>query len=465
MKNDIKDIETLDLKVKQLKKKKRIYLFSSILIILAGIICLYLKYPHVAIPVIVLGALLRFFYYLTASDIKSYEKLKFKISNSSAAVILLISLFFSGSIHAIQPGDRATELSNLKWIKGTPVTIFNKEQQAENNQKHLFLIENWSVKDNASLLAVPILYGIKKKYKDQIDLIAVSADSEEDINTFLTTQEGSLINYSIALDPSQATIKCFAGHDFRIPQLFVVSNIGQLLWRGHPIELKRVLKNIFNGTFDLKKQQRISRLHNTLQSYIQLEDISQIKGTTEKLLNLVPDDDLALRVMLYDYQTRNKTKKALEFINKHIEEYPDIPSLYPLRLDVMNQNNFPLKTLAEETENILTKFPNNHKVIFQTAEIAVNRFPFATIPVKQILTAAEKAVELLKNSEENDDKIQATYLSVLAKAYYFAGKLENAVETQQKVLDLLLFPKEKKAASNTLDYYKNALDAYNSKNI
>ena len=464
MKNNIKDIETLNTKLNQLKKKKRIYLFSSILIIIAGIICLYLQYPHIAVPVIILGAVLRLFYYLTATDIKSYEKLKSKFSDTAAVITLF---FLSCTLYALQPGDRATELSNLKWIKGNPVTIFNKarQQQEDRRQAHLYLIENWSVKDNASLLAVPILYGIKKKYKDKIDLIAISADPEEDISNFLNTEEGSLINYSIALDPTQATIKCFAGHDFRIPQIFIISTIGQLLWRGHPIELKRVLKNIFNGTFDLKKQQRISRLHNTLQSYIQLEDISQIKSTSEKLLELVPDDDLALRVMLYDYQTRNKQAKALQFINSHIEKHPDIPSLYPLRFDVMNQNNFPLKSLAEEAENIMTKFPDNHTVIFQTAEIAVNRFPFATVPVKQILQAAEKAVELLKQSDENDDKTLAAYLSVLAKAYYLAGKLENAVETQKEVVNLLIFPKEKKSASDILDYYRNALEAFNTKNI
>jgi len=468
MKNDIKDIKTLDMKIRKMKRKKRIYLFAGIIILMIGVATLALGYKYqnnsytfVGIPFLVLGGILRFFYYLTISDIRSYEKLKTKISPVATIAFFMLSI----ATYAIQPGDRATELDNLKWLKGAPVTIFNETQQNKITDKNLTIIEYWSVKDNDSLLTLPILYDIKKSYSNKLKIISISTDSKEDIKTFLKTQEGKLVNYKIAIDPTKATLKCLAGRDFRIPQTFVINSIGQLLWRGHPIELKNVLKNIFQGSFDLNKQKKLSRFHNALQSFIQLEDVSQIKRTVASILKIAPDDDLALRVMLYDYRTRNKSKKALQFINKHINQYPEIPALYPLRFEIMNQNDFSIKKLAEELDNIMNKFPNNHQVIFQAAEIAVNRFPFATLPVKQTLKAAQTALNLLKLSDDNDPRTTATYLAVLAKAFYFAGKIENAVSTQEKVVKHLIFPKQKKIASDILNYYKIAMEAFNSENF
>jgi hypothetical protein len=76
------------------------------------------------------------------------------------------------------------------------------------------------------------------------------------------------------------------------------------------------------------------------------------------------------------------------------------------------------------------------------------------------LKAATLAVKLQKNSSNKADNLKtATYMSVLAKAYYFTGQLTKAIETQKLTIDLLADPIQHKSASNMLKYYQEALKA------
>lgn len=461
MKNEKEDIEIIEEKIKKLIKKRRVYLFVGYIILLIGVALLAYKHSTPGLICIITGAIMRFFYYITSSDIRSYKKLKTNILEKMSVIIFCTSIIFSYNLKALRPGERATELDNLQWLNGQSFKIFDNQKVADQNIiKNLIIVEYWHSSDQASQLAIPVLVNIQKKYSDSIKIIALSNEKENELLTFLQSPQGKTINYAIAIDPTKATINCFIENDNRVPQVFVINSNGQILWRGHPLELENVIKKIQNNTFDLKKQQKISRLHNTLQSFIQLEDLQQIQATANRILAIAPDDDIALRVKLYAFESQKKLVLALDFLNQHIEQYPEIPSLYVLRLDILNRLNKPITELNEEMEKVIEKFSNKQDTLFQIADIAVNRFPLGTAPMTPTLKAATLAVKLQKNSSNKADNLKtATYMSVLAKAYYFTGQLTKAIETQKLTIDLLADPIQHKSASNMLNYYQEALKA------
>ena len=460
MKNEQNDIEIIESKIKKLRKKRRFFLYAGFILLPAGVGLLALKHTAPGIGCIIIGAILRVLYYMISADIKSYKKLKTNLSDKLSILIFCTGIIFVNSLYALQPGDRATELDNLEWLKGEQFKIFdNTNTSPPESKKNLIIIEYWLSSDKDSKLAIPVLVNIQKKHSDSIKIIALSNEKQDTLNTFLASPQGQTINYSVAIDPSKATTKCFIENDQRVPQVFVINSQGQVLWRGHPIELENVIKQIQKGTFDLKKQKKIARLHNTLQSFIQLEDLQQIQATANRILTIAPDDDLALRVKLYAFESQKKLNLALDFLNKHIESHPDIPTLYVLKLDIMNKLNTPLNEINEEMEKIIDKFSDKPSILFQIADIAVNRFALGTAPMIPTLKAANLAVQLQKNSSDKDDLSEASYNSVLAKALYLTGQIAKAIEFQEKTIERLTDPIQKKAASAMLDYYQEAAQA------
>jgi tetratricopeptide (TPR) repeat protein len=434
------------------RRKARFYLYAGYLILGIGVFFLY-SYRTLGFILIAVGGIIRILYYIKKSDLKAFDKLDKHLRNFIVLIIPLTITFFPYSASALLPGDKADPLDSLIWLQGEPVKIFN-----ENTEKQqIVIIECWATSDKGCLLSLPVLSSIQKKYKkDNVVIVGISKEKENVLKDFLKNNPKK-ISFHIAKDPSGHTSDRYTGNDARIPLVLIVGKNRKILWRGHPLELEPVLKKILSGTFDLKKQIKISELQKQLQTFLQIEDIKQAIRIADKILNLDPSNDIAMRVRLFVFESRKEIPQALEFINTQIRKNPNAAPLYFIKLDLLERTGATVELLHHAVEETFNQFKNDKETLHQLAWTTVNRMRFGTPPLATSLKASKRAIELLFEEKEQNPAQLAIFLSTRAKILYLIGAIEQAIKNQEKVILLQKGDPAEQESTQLLHYYQNAL--------
>jgi len=442
------DKEKIALKIEQLKKKTRLFLYLGYLLLGLGI-CLLTRSKEVGFITIAIGIIFRVLYYRGHYNLKSLKSLHKKLN----IIIFIFTIFTSSLLTALEPGQRVSEFKDLEFLKGDKIKIFNNEGAVDN----IVVIELWAPWDKGSKLSFKLLSRLHKNFsKDGVIFLGISKDNIMIINRCLKIYKKE-ISFSIAHDSTGKYTDNLSGADGRIPLVFVIGKNGKILWRGHPIELKNVLKKVLNGTFDLKKQIKISKLQKKLQSYLQIEDIPNAIATAERILKVNPSNDIAMRVKLFEYESTKEFQKALIFIDQQINEHPNTAALYFIKINLMIKNNLPQTAMHEIFQTIFDKFKDDHAILNQLAIVAIKDMPFGDTPLKLALKASKKSIELLITSDEHDTAELAIYLSTKAQLYYMIGALTDAIKIQNEVIKLRMGDDSESYSKKILQYYQDAL--------
>lgn len=443
------DKERIALKIVSLKRRTRIFLYLGYILLGIGV-CILSRSKEVGFTVIAVGVIFRVFYYIGHYNLKSLKSLHGKLN----VIMLFFTLFITSfPLKALETGQRVSEFKGLEFLKGDEVKIFNSEGKVDN----ILVVELWAPWDKGSTLSFKLLSALQKEFsKDDVIFIGISKDDIMIINKCLKIYDKD-ISFSIAHDPKGKNIDDLTGADPRIPLVFVIGKSGKILWRGHPLELKTVLKKVLQGTFDLNKQIKLSKLQNKLQSFLQIEDIPNAIATAEKMLRVDPGNDIAMRVKLFEYESTKDFKKALMFIDQQINEHPKTATLYFIKINLMKKNNLPPSTMHETFQTIFNTFKDDHAALNQLAVVAIKDMEFGDAPLKVALEASKKSIELLINSKEDNIAELALYLSTKAQLYYMIGSLNKAIEIQKRVIKLQMRDDSEPYSQKILQYYLDAL--------
>src|SRR3954468_7822384 len=80
--------------------------------------------------------------------------------------ILSLSLTIHAYSQSLYPGQPAPEIRTGQWIKGTPVTSFEKDK--------IYIVEFWATWCGPCLESIPHLTEIAYKYRNEVSVIGVS---------------------------------------------------------------------------------------------------------------------------------------------------------------------------------------------------------------------------------------------------------------------------------------------------
>jgi len=177
-------------------------------------------------------------------------------------------------------GDPAPQLRVRDWIKGTPVTSFEKGK--------LYLVEFWATWCGPCIAAMPHLSALSRKYKGKVTFSAISVT--EDRGTKGATPEklkafvdgmGNKMDLNVASEDTNFTVRDWlrAFHQNYIPVSFVVDGRGRVAWTGNTKYLDTALRRIVNNRWDIEGESSTRKYADSSQKYLDDLDYSVIAKT------------------------------------------------------------------------------------------------------------------------------------------------------------------------------------------
>jgi thiol-disulfide isomerase/thioredoxin len=315
-------------------------------------------------------------------------------------------------------GDAAPGLSVEKWVKGDPVTGFEKGK--------IYVVEFWATTCGPCVASIPRLSALQSAYKDKgVTIIGVTGNDPN--NTLakvekMVTNRGEGMGYTVAWDKGEETQDRYikAAGLYGIPWAFVVDQNGKVAYIGHPMVLDVVLDGVIAGTWDNET------------------------GTKEiqKLMKVLPR-----------LNTWKDPKAALA-------TFGNLESQHPTFMADMQGVKLDLLLKAGETEEAsrvghammakAVKAKDAYTLCMIARSITIPKANGQTKDLGLAMDAATKALEFAVAEEE-----RAPILDTLARVHFVKGDVAKAIEVQEQAV-AAADEDMKKELQEALDEYRAA---------
>lgn len=317
-------------------------------------------------------------------------------------------LVWPSSAATLKVGDPAPKLQVSKWVQGEPVQDFAKDK--------VYLVEFWATWCGPCRATIPHLNELHKQFKDKGLVVIGQNVWEKDtalVEPFIKKM-GDKMTYRVALDKVEGdkgamaeTWMEAAGRN-GIPAAFLVGKDGKIAWIGHPGQLKpATIEQVLAGTYDTKKaaaeaeeeeskQAKVNEMGQKLQGQVQNKEWEAAMSTIDQMEKTMGSESKAQFDMfrLSILMEKGDWKEVFSKADSIAETQKDNPAL-------LNQLAWGLATREEVKERNLDV-------------------------IERIATRANEA------SEKKDPAV----LDTLARVKFMKGDKEEAIQLQQKAVEL-----------------------------
>lgn len=151
-------------------------------------------------------------------------------------------------------GDLAPPLRVSAWIKGAPVTNFQKGK--------VYVIDFWATWCGPCRASMPHFSNLAHKYK-KVTFLAVNVFEKHERNTTIDQLKafvdsmGRKMSFNVAVEDTSFTVHDWFDNfrqEHAIPTSFVIDGKGRVAWIGHPLNLDTVLQRIVDTAWDVKAE-------------------------------------------------------------------------------------------------------------------------------------------------------------------------------------------------------------------
>lgn len=339
---------------------------------------------------------------------------------------------FAGQNGALTIGDPAPKVKVKEFVKGGPVTTFDKGK--------LYVVEFWATWCGPCKVSIPHLTELQKKYP-QVKFVGVSVweQNQSAVKPFVR-QMGDKMAYCVAMDSVpvgktgndgvMARTWMQAAGQNGIPTAFIVNKQGLVAWIGHPMEMEEPLKQVVAGKWDLS---------------VARERIAKQQEQARKMM--------ALSRKLQEASKSGDTRQMVAVIDQAIADDPDMEAQLGIPKFTM---------LMKEPDEAATYGAHLVEKTYSDNPMALNQLAWTVVdPAKPkadgkllefALKAAQRADELAKSK---DPAIADT----LGCAYFATGETAKALEAQERAVRLAKgtqFEKDPDIAKRLEQYRKAA---------
>jgi len=323
---------------------------------------------------------------------------------------------------SLSVGDAAPAISIAKWVKGEPVTTFQKGKT--------YMVEFWATWCGPCIVGMPHLSDLQKKYADKgLTIIGVT---KEDPNNSLEAVEamvkakGDVMAYSVAWDDGAKTNTAYmkAAQQRGIPCAFLVDGNGKIAYIGHPAAIDATLESVVAGKHDIaalaaasKKAKEVEMRGAKLQE--ELNRAAEAKDWEAAVKSL--DELLAIDVEKFGGAAAAKYQILAV-------EVGDVARANAWAQDALD------KTCKDSADAL-------HAIAWAIVD------PESTVEKPN----AELATKLATRASELAKEKDANILDTLARTWFVRGDLEKAIEVQRKAVAV------NSKLGDTLKKYEEAL--------
>jgi thiol-disulfide isomerase/thioredoxin len=321
----------------------------------------------------------------------------------------------------VKVGDKAPALTLSKFVKGDPVTGFERGS--------VYIVEFWATWCGPCIQSIPHITDLQRQYKDDgLKIIGVSIreDDTSKVEPFVERM-GDKMDYIVALDRvpelrpdderSQAerrgemdTNWMIASGQEGIPTAFIIDRESRIAWIGHPMEMDEPLKQVMDGSWDIEKE--VKRARHAAEVEPQMR---QLQAQRQR----------ALRQQDFD--------GALRSIEKMIELRPDLePQLGMEKFFILFSAQKDYDRAYAYANQLADGALKNHSIglnfIAWTIVDPDTRDTVEKKDLKLAMKAAQRANELTKSKD-------GAIMDTLAAVYHAQGDIKKALEWQRKAVD------------------------------
>jgi thiol-disulfide isomerase/thioredoxin len=385
---------------------------------------------------------------------RSEQTLKILFSECSALAAVLVSLLApsigTAQYHttvSLRIGDPAPPIKVQTWVRGQPVTKFNKGK--------VYVLDFWATWCGGCIVSFPHISAIAEKYKDRA--IFTSIDTYEEVSgkvpdpvakvaDFLKTPQGKNLKLDVCIDGNSKTMWDAWINPLRrsgLPTTFVIDQEGKIAWIDVNLDhLSWVLDQVLDQKWDRKKAAAI------------MEKKDAIEDLMFKALRSKGDDRK---------KAWQETLTASEAFEKQFPDRTDACAFFKfmawLDLDTSKLPDLLEKMAADP----LCRYIN----LRDAAGLSLRRNDLSK---RDYLAIAKVQERLLLNEfpgAGNGGKSISAYQQ-LASTYDKAGELAKAATSIEKAIEMASLQKASadqiKALQETLDKYKTAAGRTTSAN-
>ncbi len=337
------------------------------------------------------------------------------MKKSCLSVLLLLAAL---PLAALRCGDKAVELSSMKYLYGKPLQLTQVAREGS-----LKILTFLHTRAQGSAETVAMLTAFEGLHRGKLTQLLITPDPETDAMTLLPPVRQGRMNY--AVDSSRRITMQYMAGSLLYPKSFVIDHKGTIIWCGETVDLGEMLKEYFDNRFDSRAAAKVCPMLDELQTLMRESSERKMKQLTEKIFEISPAHPAALRMRLFALENSNRIPEAWSLLQDRLNARPDAARLYFTAIDFVSRYPFFRKDLRQN----LRRFEANVKAPESRCMMAwelLQRFQYD-------LTALEYADILPGKTAPRSPALRRLFFAVRARVAYLAGNVPQAIEFQKLV--------------------------------
>jgi len=306
-------------------------------------------------------------------------------------------------------GMDAPKVDVEKFLKGDAVKEYKKG--------HVYVVEFWATWCGPCKVSIPHLTKLQKEYKDKATIIGVNVWEDREYSASTITKAvdfvkemGDEMNYTVAFDGAakkmdEGFMKASGARG--IPTAFIVDQNAKIAYIGHPSKLDKVLKEVIDGTFDMKKA---------------TEDAAKSKANEGKAAEIMAKMEKAMG--------EGKTDEAMKLVDDYVALGGDMAS---------GVAQFKFNYLAEEKSDYKAAAAYATQLaegIFKNDQMMLNQLSWTMVDPEGDFEKKyyDEAMKIAQRAVDVSGGKDAAILDTLARCYWGKGDKAKAIEIQKKAV-------------------------------